>query len=120
MTKRLGMFLGLGFAGALLLLAGLAWDALAHAHDPALAGREGIFTLSNPGHMLMGLGIGLVLVSLIGGCDTLLSSGAGGRWGSPGVRHAFLVASTAMVVLAPAVTSWARGHDPAHGGHLAP
>jgi len=116
-TKRLGMFLGLGFAGALLLLTGLAWDALAHANDPTLAGREGIFTLSNPGHSLMGLGIGLVLVSLIGGCDTLLSSGAGGRWGRPGVRRAFLTASTAMVVLAAAVTSWAAGQDHGAGSH---
>jgi hypothetical protein len=70
--------------------------------------------------MLMGLGIGLVLVSLIGGCDTLLSSGAaGGRWGKPGVRQAFLTVSTAMVVLAAAVTSWAGGHDHAHSGHPA-
>jgi len=61
MTKRLGMFLGLGFAGVLLLLTGLAWDAVAHANDPSLAGREGIFTLGNPGHLLLGLGIGLVL-----------------------------------------------------------
>src|SRR5205085_11717270 len=120
MTKRLGMFLGLGFFGALLLLTGLAWDAVAHADDPSLAGREGIFTLRNPGHMLMGLGIGLVLVGLIGGCETLLSSAATGRWARPGVRQAFLTVATAMVVAAAAVTSWAgqAGHDhPATGGH---
>ena len=57
MTKRLGSFLGLGFVGVVLLLSGLAWDAVAHANDPSLAGREGIFTLGNPGHVLMGLGI---------------------------------------------------------------
>ncbi len=76
MTKRLGIFLGLGFVGVVLLLTGLAWDAVAHANDPSLAGREGIFTLGNPGHVLLGLGIGLVLVSLIGGCETLLASAA--------------------------------------------
>ena len=121
MTKRLGMFLGLGFVGVVLLLTGLAWDAVLHAHDPSLAGREGIFTLRNPGHALLGLGIGLVLVSLIGGCETLLASGAGGRWARPGIRRAFLAASTALVVTAAAVTSWAAGaaHDrsPAAGGH---
>ena len=121
MTKRLGMFLGLGFFGVVLLLTGLAWDAVAHANDPTLAGREGIFTLKNPGHMLLGLGIGLVLVSLIGGCETLLASGASGRWARPGVRQAFLAGSTALVVTAAAVTSWAAGaaHDHSaatHGG----
>src|SRR5581483_11684361 len=119
MTKRLGMFLGLGFFGVLLLLTGLAWDAVAHAHDPSLAGREGIFNLRNPGHALMGLGIGLVLVSLIGGCETLLASAATGRWARPKVRSAFLTLSTALVVTAAAVTSWAAGgaRHPAAGHH---
>jgi len=113
MTKRLGMFLGLGFVGVVLLLTGLAWDAVAHANDPSLAGREGIFTLRNPGHVFMGLGIGLVLVGLIGACDTLLASAASGRWARPGVHRAFLVVSTAVVLAAGAVTSWSAqaGHD---------
>jgi hypothetical protein len=120
MTKRLGMFLGLGFVGVVLLLTGLAWDAVAHANDPSLAGREGIFTLRNPGHVLLGLGIGLVLVSLIGGCDTLLTTAAQGRWARPGVHRAFLAVSTAVVLSAGAVTSWAAqaGHDhPAGAPH---
>src|SRR2546423_5569289 len=113
MTKRLGMFLGLGFCGVVFLLTGLAWDAVVHAHDPSLAGREGIFALRNPGHVLLGLGIGLVLVSLIGGCETLLASSTTGRWARPSVRQAFLAVSTALVVTAAAVTSWASGaaHD---------
>ncbi|HVW33123.1 MAG TPA: hypothetical protein VHL53_11330 [Acidimicrobiia bacterium] len=116
MTKRLGMFLGLGFSGVVLLLGGLAWDAVVHAHDPSLAGREGIFTLRNPGHALMGLGIGLVLVGLIGAGETVLSS-ATGRWGRPGVRRAFLALSTAVVVVAAGITSWAGGaaHPAGHG-----
>jgi hypothetical protein len=116
MTKRLGMFLGLGFVGVVLLLAGLAWDAVTHANDPSLAGREGIFTLSNPGHTLMGLGIALVLISLIGGCETLLSSAAEGRWARPGVHRAFLAVSAAVVLTAAGVTSWgakARHDEPA-------
>src|SRR2546423_11933712 len=119
MTKRLGMFLGLGFCGVVFLLTGLAWDAVVHAHDPSLAGREGIFALRNPGHVLLGLGIGLVLVSLIGGCETLLASSTQGRWARPGVRQAFLAVSTALVVMAAAVTSWASGaaHDHPVAGH---
>src|SRR5688572_1096959 len=121
MTKRLGMFLGLGFVGVVLLLTGLAWDAVAHANDPSLAGREGIFTLSNPGHVFLGLGIGLVLVSLIGGCETLLASAAEGRWARPGVHRAFLAVSTAVVRTAAGVTSWAgqgrQDHPAAERGH---
>src|SRR2546430_10025147 len=116
MTKRLGMFLGLGFFGVVLLLTGLAWDAVVHAHDPSLAGREGIFTLRNPGHVLLGLGIGLVLVSLIGGCETLLAASTSGRWSRPRVRPAFLAVSTALVVTAAAGPSRAPGaahHPPA-------
>jgi hypothetical protein len=111
--------LGLGFVGVVLLLTGLAWDAVAHANDPTLAGREGIFTLSNPGHVLLGLGIGMVLVSLIGGCETLLASAAQGRWARPGVHRAFLAVSTAVVLSAAAVTSWAakEGHDHPAGPH---
>src|SRR2546430_14417321 len=105
MTKRLGMFLGLGFVGVVLLLTGLAWDAVVHAHDPSLAGREGIFTLRNPGHVLLGLGIGLVLVSLIGGCETLTASSASRRRARPGVRPALPGASTAPAVTAAAGTA---------------
>ena len=113
MTKRLGMFLGLGFFGVVLLLTGLSWDAVVHANDPTLAGREGIFTLRNPGHVFLGMGIGLVLVSLIGGCDTLLAASRNGRWSGPRVRQAFLTVSAAVVVTAAAVTSWAAttGHQ---------
>src|SRR5688572_19258369 len=114
MTKRLGIFLGLGFVGVVLLLSGLAWDAVLHAKDPTLAEREGIFTLSNPGHVLLGSGIGLVLVSLIGGCDTLLVASPSGWWSAPRVRQAFLAVSAAVVVTAGAVTSWSAGAGHEH------
>jgi hypothetical protein len=119
MTKRLGMFLGLGFVGVVLLLTGLAWDAVTHANDPSLAAREGIFTLSNPGHALMGLGIGSVMVGLIGGCATLLASAAEGPWARPRVQRAFLAVSLAMVLSAAGVTSWAARarHDQPATGH---
>jgi len=46
-------------AGIAMLLAGLGIDAWLHAHDETLAAREGIFTLSNPGHVLLGSGMAL-------------------------------------------------------------
>ena len=56
---------------------------------------------------------GMVLVSLIGGCETLLAAAGAGWWARPGVHRAFLAVSTAVVVSAAAVTSWAAqaGHD---------
>lgn len=70
--------------GAALLLAGFGLDAWLHARDPGLVEEEGIFTLSNPGHLLVAVGLAL----------TLLGAGTGpyGRWvlgrGSPALSVA--------------------------------
>ena len=52
-------------AGVFVLLIGLAWDAVLHWADPDLAAEEGIFTLTNPGHVLFGGGIGLCVTGLL-------------------------------------------------------
>jgi hypothetical protein len=52
-------------AGVFLLLIGLAWDAVLHWADPDLAAEEGIFTLTNPGHVLFGGGIALCVTGLL-------------------------------------------------------
>jgi len=51
--KRLTGALGLAAVGALMTVSGLAWDAFLHARDPTLVHREGLLTLSNPGHLLL-------------------------------------------------------------------
>jgi hypothetical protein len=50
--------------GVFMLLIGLGWDAALHKADPDLAAREGIFTLTNPGHVLFAGGIGLAVFGL--------------------------------------------------------
>ncbi|HEX5501141.1 MAG TPA: hypothetical protein VFW96_00880 [Thermomicrobiales bacterium] len=52
----------LTLAGTVVLLLGLGLDALIHRAHPGLAEHEGIFTLSNPGHLLFALGI-LVIIA---------------------------------------------------------
>ena len=98
--RKLAVFLAIGIVGVVALLAGLALDAYLHAKDPTLAHREGIFSLTNPGHVLLGLGIALVVVGLVGASYTSLPVG---MW----TRRAFLIGSLALIVLSGDAAGWA-------------
>src|SRR5437867_11456693 len=93
--RRTAAFMSAGLAGVVALLGGLALDAYLHAKDPTLVHREGIFTLSNPGHVLLGIGIVLVVVGVVGAAYTTLPSGVWVRGGLPGGALALFVASGA-------------------------
>jgi hypothetical protein len=62
--KRLGAALGLTALGAVTTLTGLAWDAYLHARDPNLVHTESLFTLSNPGHLLLITGVALTVAGI--------------------------------------------------------
>src|SRR5690242_15447580 len=98
--RRTAAFLSAGLAGVVALLSGLAVDSYLHAKDPTLAHREGLFTLGNPGHVLLGIGIGLVVVGVVGAAYTTLPFGL---W----MRRGLLAGALALIVVSGDIAGWA-------------
>ena len=72
-TRRLRRFVVVGLFGLLLVAVGVAVDSLLHANDPDLAGEEGLFTVQNPGHLLLAVGIAATALGLTGAASTLMN-----------------------------------------------
>src|SRR5919198_2978507 len=102
--KQTAAFLGAALLGVVSLLSGLALDSYLHARDPSLAHREGLFTLSTPGHVLLGVGIALVVVGVVGAAYTTLPYGV---W----VRRALLGGALALVVVSGDIAGWAASQE---------
>jgi hypothetical protein len=99
-----------GVGGLVLLVAGLAWDVVLHTRDPGLAASEGVLALSNPGHLLAGVGIALVAVGLAGALATLALDARGAR---PRSRVGLAGAAVALALVAGGAGVWAASA----GGH---
>jgi len=109
----------LTFTGSVATLLGLAWDARLHRLDPTLAAREGVFTLSNPGHLLFASGLAIVvtgtIVLILG--PALRRSGASFARRAAAVSAAVALVFLSVVTFASAVSGQdSQGHDD-HSGH---
>ncbi len=101
--------------GVGLHLAGLGVDAYTHSRDATLAAREGIFTLSNPGHVLILAGVALTACSVFGvGLKWLaLQSRLGGHRWAPAIR----IASLPVVGLVALASIWLVSLSSESGDH---
>lgn len=73
-ARQLHRLVAVGLLGVLLIAVGLAVDAVAHALNPDLAAEEGLFTIANPGHVLLGVGIVASAVGLYGAATMMLEA----------------------------------------------
>src|SRR6202521_2045745 len=97
--KRLGPAPGLTALGAVATLPGLAWDAYLHARDPNLVHTESLFTLSNPGHLLLITGVA-VTVPAIASALLLLPVAKPARFTAVGLIGAIALSSACVLAWA--------------------
>jgi hypothetical protein len=111
-TKRVHLSIALSLFGLMMITLGLAIDFVLHANDPNLAAVEGLFTVGNPGHVLLGLGIAAAAVGLGLAAWSMISAGSGE---SQILRVSGFAAALGVLVLVGAVTYIATGPGFGHG-----
>ena len=119
-ATRVRLSVALSLLGLTMITLGLAIDFVLHANDPNLAAVEGLFTISNPGHVLLGLGIAAAAVGLGLAAWSMISAGAGE---TQILRITGFAAAFGVVILVGAVAYIAAGpgfgHDHGDGATVA-
>ncbi|HWC09690.1 MAG TPA: hypothetical protein VG455_00560 [Acidimicrobiales bacterium] len=104
----LGPSLAIGTLGVVLVLAGLAWDALVHAADPGR--HEDVFTVANPAHLCLMVGVATTVVGIVLATTQVLR---GRSWGRASTTY--LTVMGVVVALAAASLGWAGWTEARHG-----
>lgn len=99
--------LAVGTLGVVLVLAGLAWDALVHAMNPDR--HEDVFTVANPAHVCLMVGVAATVVGVVGATAQALR---GRSWGRASTTY--LTAMAVTVALAAASLGWAVWTESRH------
>lgn len=96
-----------------LMLAGLAVDLIIHAQDAHLSASTDLFTLENPGHIVIGIGIVMTAIGLLGAAVAMSRQN---RDRMPIRLGQIAVVGTGLLLLGAVIYSVpkAGGHD--HGG----
>lgn len=115
--RRLHGFVAFGLLGLTSIVAGLGVDAVLHARNADLAAEEGLLTLENPGHVLLGAGILATGVGVVGAAVVLMRSAAD----PPRILQAGqLLFGAGIIVLVVAmgyaIAGPGLGHSHDHGG----
>ncbi|MFV1992253.1 MAG: hypothetical protein ACC652_16080, partial [Acidimicrobiales bacterium] len=103
---RLSRYVAVSSFGLLLIIVGIIGDNLLHANDSGLAVDDGLFSVSNLGHITLAIGIIMTAIGL----GRALSIMIGAREGGSGVlRFAQVSLGVGLVVLVGALVYLATG-----------
>jgi hypothetical protein len=121
-VRRLLLFLGIGMVGVVLMFAGLVWDAVVHARDPAAGHAEtSVFDLGNPAHQVLLLGGALAVAGLTAATARALSLSASRRLASSKTSAAVVVATVMVAAATGGAVRWvSTAQLPIATGPLAP
>ena len=117
-TRTLRLFVGAGLFGVVLIALGLAVDFVLHALDPDLANEESLFTLRNPGRLLLGFGMAGTALGLSGAASIMMDAANGEtrllHVGRLSLRVGLVVLVVSLVYVA-AGPGFGHGHDSVAG-----